>query len=31
MRVGYSWRAVGENVAWGYSTVQAVFDGWMGR
>ncbi|PSC72543.1 allergen V5 Tpx-1 family [Micractinium conductrix] len=30
LRVGYSWRAVGENVAWGYSTVQAVFDSWMG-
>ena len=28
-RAGYSWRTYGENVAAGYSTAQAVMDGWM--
>ena len=27
---GYSWSAVAENVAAGYSTAQAVMSGWMG-
>lgn len=26
---GYSWSAVGENIAGGQSTVQSVVDGWM--
>lgn len=26
---GYSWSAVGENIAAGYPTLQAVIDGWM--
>lgn len=26
---GYSWRAVGENIAYGYSTPAAVMTGWM--
>lgn len=25
---GYDWNAIGENVAWGYTSVRAVFDGW---
>ncbi|MDX1666471.1 MAG: CAP domain-containing protein [Saprospiraceae bacterium] len=25
---GYRWRAVGENIAWGYSSVQKVVVGW---
>ncbi|WIA20753.1 hypothetical protein OEZ85_005121 [Tetradesmus obliquus] len=29
-RAGYRWRAAAENVAAGYSSVQSVFDGWMG-
>jgi uncharacterized protein YkwD len=29
-RAGYTWRATAENVAAGYSSVQSVFDGWMG-
>ncbi len=29
-RAGFVWRAWGENVAAGYTSVQAVFDGWMG-
>jgi uncharacterized protein YkwD len=28
-RAGFVWRAWGENVAAGYTSVQAVFDGWM--
>lgn len=27
---GYSWNSAGENIAAGYSTPQAVVDGWMG-
>jgi uncharacterized protein YkwD len=27
---GYAWRTVGENVAWGYPSVAAVMDGWLG-
>lgn len=27
--VGYNWRAYGENIARGYSTEQAVMDGWI--
>ena len=27
---GYSWSAIGENIAQGYPTPQAVMDGWMG-
>jgi uncharacterized protein YkwD len=27
---GYAWRALAENIAAGYGTVQAVVDGWMG-
>jgi uncharacterized protein YkwD len=26
---GYAWRTVGENIAAGYPSVQAVIDGWM--
>jgi uncharacterized protein YkwD len=26
---GYSWSAIGENIAAGYGSVQAVVDGWM--
>lgn len=26
---GYNWRAYGENIANGYSTAQAVFQGWL--
>ena len=29
-RAGFVWHAWGENVAAGYMSVQAVFDGWMG-
>lgn len=25
---GYSWQTVGENIAWGYPTIQSVFEGW---
>ena len=25
---GYAWRAVAENIAWGYSDVTAVVQGW---
>ncbi|PHN06371.1 CAP domain-containing protein [Flavilitoribacter nigricans] len=25
---GYSWQAVGENIAWGYRDIQSVFAGW---
>ena len=28
-RAGFVWRAWGENVAAGYTSVQSVFDGWM--
>lgn len=28
-RVGYSWRAAGENIAAGYPTTRAVVDGWL--
>lgn len=28
-RAGFVWRAWGENVAAGFTTVQSVFDGWM--
>jgi len=28
-RAGYSWRAVGENVAWNYPDVDAVVAGWL--
>ena len=27
---GYDWKAVGENIAAGYQTAEAVFEGWMG-
>lgn len=27
--VGYSWRAYGENIGWGYTTEQQVVDGWL--
>ncbi len=27
-RAGYEWRTAGENIAFGYATEQAVFDGW---
>jgi uncharacterized protein YkwD len=27
--VGYRWRGIGENIAWGYRTAAAVMDGWM--
>jgi len=27
-RTGYSWSRVGENIAWGYAKVEAVFQGW---
>lgn len=26
---GYAWSWIGENIAWGYGTVQQVVDGWM--
>lgn len=26
---GYTWHAVGENIAWGYMTPDAVMTGWM--
>lgn len=26
---GYNWRAYGENIAEGYATPQAVFQGWL--
>ena len=29
-RAGYVWRTVGENIASGYTSPQAVVDGWMG-
>lgn len=25
---GYSWQAVGENIAWGYRDIESVFEGW---
>ncbi|QJD79713.1 CAP domain-containing protein [Spirosoma rhododendri] len=28
-RAGYSWRAAGENIAAGYTTVRATVDGWL--
>jgi len=29
-RQGYDWRTYGENIAWGYPTVSAVLQGWLG-
>ena len=29
LRAGFVWKAWGENVAGGYTSVQSVFDGWM--
>jgi uncharacterized protein YkwD len=26
---GYAWRSVGENVAWGFESADAVLDGWL--
>ena len=28
-RAGYSWRAVAENVAWNYQSIEAVTEGWF--
>lgn len=28
-RTGYAWSAVGENIAWGYSSVDDVLQGWL--
>ncbi len=28
-RAGYNWRAAGENIAAGYTTVRATVDGWL--
>ncbi|TVR91152.1 MAG: CAP domain-containing protein [Trueperaceae bacterium] len=28
-REGYAWSALGENVAWGYASPDAVMDGWL--
>jgi uncharacterized protein YkwD len=28
-RVGYNWRAYGENIAKGYTSEQAVMNGWL--
>lgn len=28
-RAGFTWRSVGENVAWNYPNVEAVVAGWL--
>lgn len=28
LRAGYDWRAVGENIAWGFESVDKVMDSW---
>ncbi|TVR91163.1 MAG: CAP domain-containing protein [Trueperaceae bacterium] len=28
-REGYAWRALGENVAWGYATPESVMSAWL--
>ena len=28
-RVGFEWRAIGENISWGYPDARATFEGWL--